>query len=536
MNNNYKRPKQKKRDLKNIENIHRISTPRNRPTQKVRNSQIREVPPRKRKPVKKKRRTFFPGRIIFLIVFIIGVIYIISIVIDTIQKPVISYQTVQRGMIDNSEVFSGLVVRSEKVISNQIAGNMYLIAGEGEKVKKDGQVYQVFDSDETLALEQDIEQVESNIEKVQNKRQDISYYQNEIQDINKTINNHMEEFYVVSKPGQLSKTHNLKKQIEYEIRKRKNIHMKDASDALSPLKDKKQDLTAQLKSNQTTYRAPEPGIISYYIDGLEEDYTFETIDKISEKDITGRYVNKKTTADPVINNADPAYKIINSEKWYMVCFMPELWASKFEEDETYDFILMDDNNSQFSLKVEENILKDDKYKVVFSSREQLELFSTIRTASFKSVQYIYEGLKIPKSAIIERNLIKIPLEYFADNENGIGLSSSDIEFQDDAGYAYVFQNLGQKGTIKLGDAIANPLENNKPYIVSEVSTEKGVYVVNGRITKFKQLDILAENEKHAIVKSGSINGLKQFDQIITNPKNVEEEQLLKNMDIKNINN
>jgi len=558
MRSNNKRTNTRRRNVEDIKNIKTLSrSPKynyidtrygqnsygdsqdQRPDQSLR--------PQTRRQIKKKRTNFFMGRILFFIIFIVGIVYLASIVIETVQKPVISYQMVQRGMIDNSEVFSGLIVRSEKVVMNKDPGNMYLIAGEGEKIRKDGQVYQVLDTLETLALEQNIQKVESDIEKVQNKRQDMSYYQNEIQVINNKITNHVEEFFIFSKTGKLNETHDLKKQIEYEILQRKNIHMNDHADTLSPLKDQKKDLSAQLTANQKIYKAPEPGIISYSIDGYEEVFTFETLDKITEEDIEKRYATTNTTINEILEVSNPAYKIINDEKWYMVSFMPASWASRFKEAQSYDFILMEDNNMEFTLRVEQNEPQEDQHKIIFSSREQLDLFSTKRIASFKSTQYIYEGLKIPKSAIIERNLIKIPAAYLVDDENGKGVlkinqetqehnfSKINIQFEDDAQYIHVLQNLEQKGTLKLGDTIVNPSKQDDLYVISEVSIRKGVYVVNGRITQFKQLDSLAENDEYVIVKSSSINGLKQFDQIVTNPKNVGDEQLLRDMDVKNTN-
>lgn len=571
MRSKNKRTNQRRRDLEDIKNIKKLSgppkynyigseygqssygdNPRQRPNvrkemEAPRASTSQPTRPQRKRQVKKKKTKFFMGRILFFIVFIVGIIYLASIVIETLQKPVISYQMVQRGMIDNSEVFSGLIVRSEKVVINEDAGSMYLIAADGEKVRKNGQVYQVLDSLETLALEEDMQKVESDIEKVQNKRQDMSYYQNEIKVINNQITNHIEEFYVFSQRGKLDKTQELKRQIEYEIRKRKNIHMNDSADALSPLKDQKHDLAAQLSANQKIYKAPEPGIVSYFIDGYEEVFTVETLDKILERDIENEYPVISTTINPMIEVKNPAYKIIHDEKWYMVSFMPESWASRFQEGQNYNFVLIEDNNTEFTLKVEQNELQEGKHKIVFSSREQLDLFSSKRTASFKSTQYIYEGLKIPKSAIIERNLIKIPATYLMDDENGKGVlkkaqgsgdsvfSRINIQFEDDAQYIHVLQNLEQKEALKLGDTVIHPSGQDDLYLISEVSTTKGVYVVNGRITQFKQLNILAENDEYVIANSTTINGLKQFDQIVSNPKNVGEEQLLRDMDVKNTN-
>lgn len=500
---------------------------------------------RRRKPTKKRNR-FFMGRIWFLAVFIIGVIYLIGIVIDTSQKPVISYQMVQRGIIDNSDVFEGLVVRDEDVISNSKEGNMHLLAAEGERVRKNGQVYQILDASQSLALEEDIQDIKSSIEKVQVKRQDMSYYQNEIKEINNNIDTYVEAYHVQSKPGQLDEVHELKRQLEYELTKRQKVHMKDSTMALNSLKDQKEDLSSKLRSNEKVYKAQESGIISYQIDGFEKSFTPNNIDQISEKDINEKYTTMSTNSSQMIGKNEPAYRIVKDNKWKMVSFVPESWAEKFQVGGKYDFVLLENGNEKFSLKVEENTLEGDLCRLVFSSREQLGLFLNKRTVSFKSLEYQHEGLKIPTSAIVERNLIKIPTEYIIDSDEGKGVMVTseesggttfltlNIQYEDGDGFTHVFQNIGEKGHLKLGDTMIHPVNTATTYTVSQVSTTQGVYVINGRITKFKPVSIIAENDAYGIAKQNSIGGLKQFDQIVTNPKNIREEQLLRNMDVQNI--
>lgn len=520
----------------------------NTPKAPKRPTKSAEPPPRPsrtaRAKAKKKKRKFFIGRIIFLISFIIGVIYVVAIVIETTQKPVVSYQMVQRGIIDNSAVFDGLIVRNEKVIPNDKEGNMYLLAAEGDRVKKNGQVYQILDSSKSIPIEEDIQTVESDIEKIQAKRQDISYYQNEIVEVNNSIDNYVEIYYMQVGAGSLEHTHELKKQLEYEITKRKNIHMKDSSEALNELKDQKESLSNKLISSEKVYTSPDAGLVSYYTDGFEQEFTIDKLDEITAKDVKQKYTNKSTIANQIIAANEPAYRIIKDNRWRVVSFMPEAWAERFKVGQEYEFSLIEDSSTRFKLRVEDSMPQDKQHKVIFSSDEQLELVASTRTLSFKSLEYLYEGLKIPTSAVTERNLVKIPLDYIISSDGGKGIMKSDstgqnifvslnIQYEDESGYAHILQKFDQSDGLKLGDSINHPSKEDVPYIVSEVSSVRGVYVVNGRITKFKSITTIAENDEYLIIKPSTTSGLKEFDQIITNPKSIQEEQLLRNMDIQN---
>ena len=66
-----------------------------------------------------------------------------------------------------------------------------------------------------------------------------------------------------------------------------------------------------------------------------------------------------------------------------------------------------------------------------------------------------------------------------------------------------------------------------------MQTVQGVYVVNGQFAQFKRIEVAMTNKEYAILTQDKGTKLKEFDQIISNPKNIKEDQLLKYMNVQN---
>ena len=150
-------------------------------------------------------------------------------------------------------------------------------------------------------------------------------------------------------------------------------------------------------------------------------------------------------------------------------------------------------------------------------------------------------MKIPLEAIVELNLIKIPAEYVVtvnnvegvyrkknDNTEFIPINKQSIEEE----IYYIVQDLTDLTKVQLHDTLILP-EQEKTYEVTESEVSKGVYVINSQVAKFKEVEVLAQNEEYALVKYNSKSQLKEMDKIISNPKSIKQNQLLDDMKIQN---
>lgn len=97
---------------------------------------------------------------------------------------------------------------------------------------------------------------------------------------------------------------------------------------------------------------------------------------------------------------------------------------------------------------------------------------------------------------------------------------------------YIRQDLTNVGNVQINDVLVNK-ENGTTYQVSEVETKQGVFVVNNKVAKFREIELLVQNEEAAIVKYTNKSQLKEMDKIISNPKSIKIDQLLDEMKVQN---
>ena len=142
-----------------------------------------------------------------------------------------------------------------------------------------------------------------------------------------------------------------------------------------------------------------------------------------------------------------------------------------------------------------------------------------------------QGLKIPNDALVEKSLLKIPLNCLTESNGieGVLLANGDnAKFMEinainrDDEYVYLAQN--SQG-LKMGDVILQGTgENAKQYTIAKLKTSMGVYMANSSMAKFVPVVILEQNQEYAIVESAGAYGLQEYDTIVSDAKNITEGQ------------
>ena len=159
---------------------------------------------------------------------------------------------------------------------------------------------------------------------------------------------------------------------------------------------------------------------------------------------------------------------------------------------------------------------------------------------FLSVEIIldrYEGLKVPNSAIIDKQIYKVPKEYFAAGGNETGETKLYVQRTDEEGkptveqldpeiyetddnFLYVDPNL-----FSDSDVLVKP-DSQDTLAVStlEHTTLKGVYIANKGVADFSQISIVRAGDEFTIV--GTKDRLREFDNIVMDAATVLENQVL----------
>lgn len=275
-----------------------------------------------------------------------------------------------------------------------------------------------------------------------------------------------------------------------------------------------------------SFAAADDGIVVYNMDGYE-DLTVENVTpKMFDKtnyEIKAFYNNMK------ISSGDPVYKLITSENWTLVVPISKNTAAELQDKTSIKVRFKKDNQTLIArLKIEEKEKQPIAY-LSFSS-------SMIRYADerFLEIEIIIEdetGLKIPKSAVVEKDFFVVPEEYLTrggnSNDKGVlkktekGTAFVPLStYYTDSGLAYLsIEDLEQ------GDTILKP-DSNMIYTLDETASLPGVYNINKGYAVFEQIKILCESEEYYIVEAGNTYSLANYDHIALNAEKVKENDII----------
>ena len=221
------------------------------------------------------------------------------------------------------------------------------------------------------------------------------------------------------------------------------------------------------------YKAEDAGIISYKVDGLEEVYNEENIEKIDYQLIMDKQKSTSLGQRNSVKTGDPLYKIIDNFSYAMaIPIEDEKVLKAYSKDKAVDLLV----NSKTSLKGKVsrvNRTNETKGVLIVSLNDKLSELGYDRVLNVSLIESRSECFVIPTKAIVE-----------VDNQTGV----------------YI---LELNGLVKF-----RPIEI---LTQNEIDTTISIGDEKGNIKNKKGEDLRT---------------LSAFEEVITEPENIEEGEIL----------
>lgn len=146
------------------------------------------------------------------------------------------------------------------------------------------------------------------------------------------------------------------------------------------------------------YYAPVTSFVSYYVDGLEESYTMETVYQLDLQQIFEDKPEPENLRkeDAVARKDEPIYKLVTSNVWYAVLLVDKGKADMYQLNQSLTLYFGED---AIKGTVTEYYDKDDHRLVIIRISRYYENFAKLRYTRLKLLTQNYEGLVVPNSAI-----------------------------------------------------------------------------------------------------------------------------------------
>ena len=329
--------------------------------------------------------------IIYLIfaIIIIYIFYSIYLLLRSPNETVL----VDDGSLTLEESATGYIIREETVLTgNNYKNGLTAILTEGERAAKNQTIFRYSSSNEE-EIKSKIEEINLKIQEALSKEGTIP--STDIRNLEKQIDEKLQNLNEITDTQTIEE---YKKEIEEIISKKARIagSLSQRGSYIQDLSKQKEEYEQKLTEGSEYINAPEAGVVSYRVDGLEDILTPDDFSNLTEESLE----NLGLTTGKIISTSTESGKIINNFNCYLATILSSESAKQAELDEKVTLTLSSGNEISANIKyiAEQD---NDKVLIVFELNTLTEELIQYRKISFNITWWSYSGLKVPNTSIIE---------------------------------------------------------------------------------------------------------------------------------------
>jgi hypothetical protein len=434
------------------------------------------------------------------------IVYIIVIIVSYMNSKQIKGYEVQMGSLSISKAYTGIAIRSEELLETPYTGYINYYVREGERVAARDTVYSI---DESGKLASMISSSSSD---------DNAYTDDDLSDLRSEVVQYERSF----DEKDFNSVYDFKYDLEGSIIKLVNANVYESLETLN---------NSTLAGMVSLCSTGKSGYIVYSIDGYEgltvDDITADCFDQTD-------YEKNRVNNNDLVEKDATVGKLITDENWSLVIPVDSDRAAELEEEGYVSVKFVKTQESSWG-KVTIHELSDGTYAEL-SFTNSCVSFCTDRYVDIEIEDDEEQGLKIPNSAIAQKEFFIIPAEYMTKGgENGdYGVLKEKYDEEGNVQYIFVETNVYNSNddefyvdnaNLSVGDYIQKP-DSTEKMAVSKSGTLTGVYNMNKGYADFKQITILAQNDEYSIVSSNTQYGLTVYDRIVLDAESVDTDEFI----------
>ena len=355
-------------------------------------------------------------------------------------KPNLEFVT--NGSIEHTIGTRAIIVRNEDVVVSNHTGDFVTEAAEGSRVAAGQSIAMVVPAD-MQAVVDNLRNTQSQISDVQQELiangsaegADVIY-----NDIDQSLTPIINMLRLDSNDGNLSELSSYSSSISVLLNQRE-LELSDLNfddERLRVLRADERGYESQLENRASVINAPEPGIVSFKLDGLETVLNFEVLLNADPGTIAD-YIDDAVgviTSDLTVEAGDNVARIASNEEQYIACFLNESDApsSAFEIGSQHTIIVGSEGLSIGKCVVQRiQPTSNGNFLVVFSTTRYVEDLLDVRSADIEVVITETRGMRVPVSSLVNPDYDRgVATMYINDQgfcaELGVLIEDYDREF------------------------------------------------------------------------------------------------------------
>lgn len=336
--------------------------------------------------IDKKNGKGFSSFLGALVAFIFIIIAFNTIITSFFKKD-IKTQTPVEEVFYNSVAMNSALIKTEEVYQAGRHSYFTTQAKEGEKVKRGLENLSVTKSANDL--------IDKKIDAINKRLKDLDYDTSGEESFDqKAMNRKIKALQISINQKRYEDLSQILNSSEDEEDKYYESIKNYSIDKLLEMKD---ELNESKRSEAPAVKVSMSGIVSYFIDGLEDKYTNENFDALFEKDL----IEDSKSYSLNQGKSNDNFKILDNFSMNILAFSDD---KKLEDIKVNDVVLIEWDLT--GTKTYARVLKKEKtgdtYKFLLNIRERISELYKDRFSKMEIIFDEYKTFKLPKSALVDR--------------------------------------------------------------------------------------------------------------------------------------
>lgn len=456
-----------------------------------------------------KRSTAVSKYNIGLIIFVLFTVYILINIFLYFRRSHLSIYEVQLLPMASNTKAEAVIIRNETPVKTGIAGYVNYYMRSGTRVAKGETIYSIDESRQIYNM------ISGNENSYSLSDEDIETVKNCIANFNQSYDK-----------SDFSLVYSLKDELTTTVHSISDMYL---------LEHLNQILVDQsYQGSLTVHRAESPGVVSYFSDSLDgltvDQVTTDTFSKSGYKTTNLFDANLKEQGSVI-------YKLLSDETWDLVLNLTEEQYEKLSSQTSLTYTIEEDN-----LRLTSPVIffrSGDGYFARITLRQYMVRYLNRRFLTIALDMDNKTGLKIPKSALIEKEFYMIPKDYFTkggdqnSSKTGICILRHDEEtkkkyydflateiYYEDENYNYIDMNAITYGTFIYNE------KTQETFQISLVGKLTGVYCVNKGFAQFRRVELIQDGKEFCVVQAGMPFSIAEHDHIAKDASTITESQTI----------
>ena len=516
-----------------------ISLDRHRYKERPRPRQSQQA--RRTKPPKKKTESvqeFKRGRSIdrsttFVagLFFVFVLVYLVRTLVVFTTRPEIPVDMITMGSVDVVQLIEGIIIREETVYRAERDGVVQFNVRDYSRVPPGSVVASIQNVQAVAATRRTISQVEEQIMELQAVRGDLSAADPAIQQINRQIQNMVDNRLSNHINLNMNEVFALRDSINQNVNIRNQMIVSENldSDLRAELGISHRMLTSQLSEDLLPIYIESGGILAPIIDGLENELTFQTMYHLSREQTRQNVDFDQLIPRREVEYGDNVFKIVNNNRWYIAAYIPNEFVENFNIGSNRTIFI--EGRRPLNVRVHHMDPGFQETFVIFRSMAYMIDFLDTRSIFFRTTDTLQHGLRVANSAITVVGHFAIPLSLVHAGDEGryvllvVGYEYNKVPIsvvdQNDY-YAFVMAN---HEILSVGSTLRDRDDPSQVQMITRIQDITGVFRVNTGIAAFTPIympEDTAIGGVYSILDPALNPGLRVHDHIVTNASLVED--------------